>query len=280
MKPNFSTCTFAAALAAATLLTGCGSVGYYPGPAGSGGHGPDGTSDPRYDQRSNDLRGTVSRVDTRNRIIVVDREEIGGRYDLRNGDGNGDRPGDSGRQAYLSYDDSTTVSFQGRTFAPEDLEAGDRIAANVDQGDRGDRYELRGPDDRGGDRLFARNIQVLYDVSSGNGTTRDGDWDRDDRDRDDRGDRNERSDQDERGVTDLRGTVRSLDTRNRTLEIDRSGDLVLVRYDAETEVQYQGRRYSPENLERGDVVEIDVRRDVGGDLLAQEIVVVSNGASR
>jgi hypothetical protein len=252
MKPTLSTSTFAAALAAAALLTGCGSAGYYPGPVG--GRGPDGTYDPTHDQRFSDLRGTVSRVDTRNRIIVVDREDTGDRYDLRNG---GDR-----RQSYLSYDDSTTVSFQGRTFAPEDLEAGDRIAASLDQNDRNDRYDLRGPYGQNGDRLFARDIQVLYDVSSGNGTTRD-----------------------DRDATNLRGTVRSLDTRNRTLEIDRSGyDLsngpVLVRYDSATEVQYQGRRYSPENLERGDVVEIDVHRDGGGDLLAQQIVVVSNGAGR
>jgi hypothetical protein len=276
MKLTLPTSTFAAALAAAAFLTGCGSVGYYPGPV-RGGHGPDG----RYDQRFGDLRGTVSRVDTRNRVIVVDREESGERYDLRNGDGE-DR-----RQAYLSYDDSTMVSFQGRTFQPEDLEAGDRIAANVDQDDQDGRY---------GDRLFARDIQVLYDVSSGNGTTRDDDgWDRADRDRDGRGDRadrddrDDRGDRDERGATDLRGTVRSLDTRNHTLEIDRSGygqggGVLRVRYDEDTKVEYQGRRYSPENLERGDVVEIDVRRDGDGngdgDLLAQQIVVVSNGAGR
>lgn len=275
MKLTSSTSTLATALVAAALLTGCGSA-RLPDPVLGGGRDSDG----RYDQRVGDLRGTVNRVDTRSRLIVVDREDTGGRYDLRNGN-------DNSRQAYLNYDDRTTVAFQGRTFRPEDLEAGDRIAAELDQ----DGY---------GERLVARDIQVLYDVSSGNGTT----WDRGDRNgnrddgtwgRDDRNDRNDGSDRDDRSATDLRGTVRYLDTRNQTLEIDRSGyssnfstsgsagqsgNVVVVHYDANTEVRYQGRSYRPENLERGDVVEIDLRRNLGGDLLAQEIVVVRNGATR
>jgi hypothetical protein len=241
--------SFSASLLAAALLTGCGSVGY--GPDWNGGHHGPYDRDGRYDRGFGDVQGTVSRVDPRNRVIVLDREGYGDRYDLRNG-----RNGDDGRQAYLYYDESTTVEFQGRTFRPEDLEAGDRIAADLDR----EGWE-------GGGRPVVRSIQVLYDVSSGNGSTWDGRYDRGDRDE----------------TASLRGTVRDLDTRNQTLEIDRegysSGDDVTVRYDRNTLVRYQGRRYGAESLERGDVVEIVGAQDNRGDLLAQEIVVVSNGGA-
>src|SRR5918996_187251 len=237
---NLSATSLAAALFAAALLTGCGigTMGRDRGP-----YNP--THDP-YNQQVSDIRGTVDRVDTRNRTIVVNPEDTS--YNLRNGN-------DNSRQAYLYYDERTTVSFQGRTFRPEDLEPGDRIAADINQSS---------------DRMIAENNQVLYDVSSGTGTTYDND--RGGTYGNDRG----TYDNGTLGTTDLRGTVRYVDTRNRTLEIDRSGyrsnfssgssgsydragDIVVVHYDADTVVRYQGRRYSPENLERGDQVEIDLR---------------------
>ncbi len=52
------------------------------------------------------------------------------------------------------------------------------------------------------------------------------------------------------------------------------GDLIVVRYDAGTTVRFQGRAYSPENIERGDEVRIQAARGRDGRLLAQEIVVV------
>jgi len=55
--------------------------------------------------------------------------------------------------------------------------------------------------------------------------------------------------------------------------------VVVVHYDSETVVEFEGRRYQPENLERGDEVQIDLR-DVGGQLLAEEIQVVSDARSR
>jgi hypothetical protein len=261
---NFSAASLAAALFAAALLTGCGF-----GPAMGRDRGPYYPNHDPYNQQVSDVRGTVDRVDTRNRTIVVNRED--NTYNLRNGN-------DNSRQAYLYYDERTTVSFQGKTFRPEDLESGDRIAADVDQSS---------------DRLIASNIQVLYDVSSGNGTTYDNG-------RGTYGSDRGTYDNGTLGTTDLRGTVRYVDTRNRTLEIDRSGyrsnfssgtsgsydragDIVVVHYDADTVVRYQGRRYSPENLERGDQVEIDLRSSgygSGNDLLAQEIVVVGQSSSR
>jgi hypothetical protein len=50
--------------------------------------------------------------------------------------------------------------------------------------------------------------------------------------------------------------------------------VVVVHYDSSTIVEFEGRRYQPENLERGDEVEVELR-DSGGRLLAEEILVVA-----
>lgn len=220
------------ALAAAVLLTGCGTsdLGDILG----------GSRDPGT-YRSGDVQGSVERVNTRDRYIVVDPEGTEYRYNLRNGDSNG--------EVVLYYDDRTTVEHQGQTYRPEDLEVGDRILASVDQS---------------GDRLFVQDIEVLRDVTTGG--VRDG-----------------------VGASELRGTVGYVDTRGRTLEITpssygsgfssgRSGEVVVVHYDDQTTVEFEGRRYSPENLERGDVVEVELR-DLGSQLLAREILVVGEGGS-
>src|SRR5215203_1298472 len=168
--------SFLAALLATAVLTGCGSSGIgdvLGGPSSSG--GSNGRYDP-YNQGASDVQGTVRSVDTRSRLIYMESEDS--RYNLRNGN--------DSRELVLYYDDRTTVEHDGRTYRPEDLERGDRIQADVAQS---------------GDRLVAQQIEVVYDVSSGTGSggTLGG---RDDRydDRDDR-------------VSDLRGTVRYLDTR-------------------------------------------------------------------
>ncbi len=235
-------------LIAAALLTGCGSMG-----VGDilGGGSDTGTYDP-YNSAS-DVQGTVERVDTRNRLIVVD-SDTEYRSNLRNGDNR------YGNEVVLYYDERTSVAYGGQTYNPADLEVGDRIRADVEQT---------------GDRLMAEQIEVLRDASTGSssaGTNTGGIG----------GDL--RSDE-------LRGTVRYLDTRNRTLEVEpsryssnfstgrstgQSNNNVLVYYDAETIVEFEGQRYSPENLERGDVVEVEVR-ELGGRLVAEEILVVGDG---
>ena len=229
--------SFLAALVAALVLTGCGSSGI--GDILGGGTGS-GTS---TGQSLTNVRGTVERVNTTERYIVVDREDSS--YNLRNG-------GDD--EVVLYYDDRTTVEHRGRNYEPKDLEAGDRILAEVDES---------------GGRLRVDEIQVLYDVTGGAS-------DNDDY-ADDRYDRN-----DDVRTTELRGTVRYVDTRDQTLELEpstgRSG-LVVVHYDTSTIVEFEGRRYKPENLERGDRVEIEVR-NLNGRMIAEEILVVGEAASR
>jgi hypothetical protein len=202
--------------------------------------------------------GTIESVNTRDRTIVVDAESTGYSNNLRNG----------GDEVVLSYDDSTTVEFQGRTFRPEDLERGDRILAEVDSS-----Y-------RSGSSFRVQEIQVLYDVSGGTGSTNNDGYND--------------SYNDSYADRDVRGTVRYLDTRDRTVEIQTtsargfssggstgstSSGVVVVHYDSQTIVEFEGRRYQPENLERGDEVEVEVR-EVGGRLMAEEIQVVGDARSR
>jgi len=262
MNTNKSTSFLTAAVftaAVAALLSGCGSAGIGDVFGNGRDHGRDG----RYN-RAGEIRGTVERVDTRDRYIVVNREDSDSRYGLRNSDD--DRYGNNryeGDEVVLYYDDATKVEHEGRDYRPQDLEPGDRIAAEVQ---------------RTGDRLIVEDIDVLYDASTGVG----------DDDRYGRYDRN----RDDLGAADVRGTVRYVDTRERTLEIEPTewgndfstgrsrsyGDRVLVRYDSQTLVEYEGQRYGPENIDRGDVVEIEVR-DLGQQLLAEEIRVVRDSRS-
>jgi Domain of unknown function (DUF5666) len=227
--------SFLAPLLAAAFLAGCGPE-YYPGDRyPDGAHG-------RYGEPG-DVSGTVESVNPRERLIYIDE---------------GDEDGGGG-EVVLSYDDGTTVRYQGRTFRPESLERGDRIQAGIDRDDQG--------------RLFAESIDVLYDVSQGGPPPapppgRSGDR-RSDRDRgEDRAD-------------GLRGIIRSIDTDSQTLEISDTdrGDRVTVSFDDHTPVRFQGQLYAPDNLERGDEVRIRVH-DYDGRLFAQEIVVVRDRRSR
>jgi hypothetical protein len=207
-----------------------------------GGGGDDG----RQAEEITEVRGTVSRVDTANQFIELEGAEQ--RTNLRDDEG----------LSRLYFDRDTVVEHEGRRYGPEALERGDRIVAAVD--------------DVGG-RLVAGRIEVTFDVSG----------DRRDDDRED-------------GYADLRGTVYQVDTRDRTVELDavsygnafdrdddrddnRAVDRVTVHYDGDTVVEFDGRRYVPDNLERGDVVQIAARW-VDRVLVAEQIEVVRDARAR
>lgn len=225
-------CSFLAPLLAAAFLAGCGPE-YYPGDQGypeSGRYGEPG-----------DVRGTVESVNPRERLIYI-----------AEGNGDRDRP-----PIVLSYDDGTTVRYQGQSYRPEDLERGDRIQASVDRDDDG--------------RLLAESIDVLYDVSRGGPPPGPppGEY----------GDQRRDRDRGESRADGLQGVVRSVDVSAQTIELDRGGERVTVGYDSHTPVHFQGDLYSPDNLERGDEVRIRVH-DYDGRLFAQEIFVVRDRRSR
>jgi hypothetical protein len=252
MKNFIRSSSLLAPLIAATLLAGCGSSGIG---GVLGGNEPSTRNDRNdtYNQNIDNVRGTIQRIDTRDRTIVVDAESTGYRSNLRNGND----------QIVISYDDRTTVEFQGKTFRPDDLEPGDRILAEVS------------PSYRTSSTPLVEEIQVLYDVSGGVGNN----------------DSYNNDDYNSNSVgNNLRGTVRYVDTRDHTVEVETSSrafstgstgqsGVVVVHYDAQTVVEFDGRRYQPENLERGDEVEIDLR-NAGGQLLAEEIQVVGDARGR
>lgn len=92
---------------------------------------------------------------------------------------------------------------------------------------------------------------------------------------------------------DVRGTVESVNTRDRVIIVDSEGTTdgrynlrngsgnsgeVALYYDDQTTVHFQGQTYRPEDLERGDRIDVDVERS-GSRLLAQQIDVIYDATS-
>jgi hypothetical protein len=243
------TTLLALVLLPALFTAGCGSIF-----GGDDGYDDPGDYDRDDSDRISEVRGRVERVDTGDEVIWVEASGVY-RNELRNDDD----------ELALHYDSGTVVEYDGRTYEPTALEAGDRIVAEV--------YD-------DGYRLEAREIEVTYDVTEGD---RDDDrYDDDARNDDDRYD-DDRDDD----IAELRGQVRWLDEDRRILEIEdaswgfgadrdqRDDDVVEVHYDSNTIVEFEGRRYQPGNLERGDEVQVEVR-DTGSRYVADEILVVAS----
>jgi hypothetical protein len=212
--------TILGAFAALLLAVGCGSsdIGDI-----LGGSGPSSSI--------SELRGKVDSVDLNSRSIVLTNVSTYSSGLQSGGLG-------SGETARVYFDDRTTVTYQGRSYRPENLERGDEVAVQVD---------------RSGDRLFATAMTVLYDSS---GTTA--------------------------GSTSgtVQGTVRYVDTGRRTIELDRSGQILTLQYDTNTYVDHNGRRFRPEDLERGDEITVHIR-DLGtGRYLAEGINVVRSASDQ
>ncbi|GGK03425.1 DUF5666 domain-containing protein [Luteimonas terricola] len=147
----------------------------------------------------------------------------------------------SGRtqRAAVRYDQRTRLYYQGRELAVEGLERGDVVRIDAAQSGR---------------ELWARTIEVVRDV-------RDGGYGRDD------------------GYgRELRGTVAGVDARAGRIRLDGTGYAagrggMELAYDGRTTVEYQGRRYRPEDLERGDRVRVQARQLRGNQWLAERIIV-------
>ena len=148
----------------------------------------------------------------------------------------------SGRSQRMEvrYDQRTRLVFEGRAQPIEGLERGDVIRMDVVQSGR---------------ELWARSIEVVRDVRGGGYGGGYG--------------------------NDLRGTVALVDTRARLIRLDGAGygNDVQVSYDARTTVEYQGRSYRPENLQRGDLVRIQSRQ-VGNDQWLAERIIVERSVGR
>jgi hypothetical protein len=227
------------ALAAALMFSACGSsdIGDILG-------SPSGGGTTAY---VDEVRGTVLYVDTQGECLIeLEDTRVTSRTNLRNDDLGSLRDGD---RVTLHCDDRTVVTHEGQNYRPDALERGDEIVAEVQQS---------------GNRLLVDRIDVLYDVTAGDG----------------------RADDYRQGFGDLRGTVRRVDAEQRTILIDDvevfdrnlddwSGDRLTLYYDTDTDVLFEGRRYQANNLEPGDEIEVDVS-EIRGRLIAEEIEVVSD----
>ena len=134
----------------------------------------------------------------------------------------------------VRYDQRTRLTYQGREQSIQGLERGDVIRIDVTQSGRD---------------LWARSIQIVQNVRDGRyGGGRD---------------------------NDIRGSVAFVDTRARLIQVNRGGygNDVQMGYNARTTVQYQGRSYRPEDLQRGDRVRIQVRQVGNNQWMAERIDV-------
>jgi len=226
------------------ILAGCVSPGI-PGGTAGGGYGQPGTGYPS--QYGRQLQGTVDAVDTRyGRILLLVDDPRSGR----------------GERREVRYDQRTRLFYQGREHAVDGLERGDVI--RVEMADAG-----REP--------WAQTIEVVRNVrdTGYGGGYRDDGYGRDgydDRDYDDRG----YDDRFGAGPSqELSGQVAFVDERAQLISLDRVGyrNATRLRFDSRTTVEYQGRSYRPENLERGDQVRVQVRPLGNNEWLAERILV-------
>ncbi len=148
----------------------------------------------------------------------------------------------------VDYSTNTPVYYNGRSYSPADLEVGDQVNVRVNSG--------------GSTRVSAQDITVTRSISS-NGTI---------------GSTNSQ-------FSTVRGTVRSIDTANRTIQLDSTswmngfqtnagGNTIIIHYDTTARVDVSGQLYPLSNLERGDVIEVQLE-NVGStsrpNYLAQRI---------
>jgi hypothetical protein len=164
---------------------------------------------------------------------------------------------DRGRGSYMTveYNTNTPVSYNGRSYSATDLEPGDEIDIRTN--------------DLGSGRLGAQDITVTRTV---NGMGSNGTYG---------------SSSSSNSISTIRGTVYSVDTNNRTIQLDNtswisgfrtntSNNRFVVRYDPNAMVDVNGQMSAVTGLERGDVVDVQVQNLGSSNYLAQRFVLVRN----
>jgi len=260
-------------LAAASLLAGCYSAGVRPRDRDRDRDRDRGFDADREheeeDARPREVRGVVQGVDPVNHRIDI-------------AEGEGPRRGERGGDIDIYYDSMTRLGNSGRHLRPQDLRRGDQIRAEVQPSAAG---------------LIVQEIEVL---SEGRGEREPegpqgmpppdlrGERPEDPDMRERREERRDAPDlrdtpdlrDDSRPEEALRGVVRYVDLSASTVEIETGrseggrAHRVRVQYDAETAVEFQGKPFSPENLQLGDRVEVALRGH-GGPPFARRIVILS-----
>jgi hypothetical protein len=218
---------------AALLLGGCVTPGGY----GADGYGqPGGYPSQQYPSPyGGAMQGTVDNVDPGyGRILVTVQDPRSGQM----------------QRMELRFDQRTRLVYQGREADVAGLERGDVIRFDATPS---------------GGELYVRDIEVLRNVREGGYGGSYGN---------DAGAYGGAYGGNAYGYgNELRGAVSYVDTRARVIRLDAgNGGVAQVQYDGRTTIEYQGRAYRPEDLDRGDQVRVQARQ-VGNQWLAERIIV-------
>ena len=235
--------TVAAATFALLLMAACGTSGNSIGDIFGGGN----PSTSAYQ-----LRGTVDSVDTRGQSILL-TNVTGYNTNLNTG---------SSSTVRVYYDNRTTLNYQGQSYRPDQLERGDEVTVNVNQS---------------GNQLIAETMDVTYNTRGGmaSGSSYPSTYP-------------SSTYPSSSQYSTIRGTIRNVDTRNQTIELDSpswisgfrtnttNSSRFVVRYDPNASVDYNGQMYPLTNLERGDVVDVQLQDLGSSNYIAQRVVLVRN----
>src|SRR6185369_17302315 len=145
-----------------------------------------------------------------------------------------------GSNMIIDYDPNTTVMFNGRSYLPADLEVGDQITIYTR--------------DIGGGHQVAQNIDVTRSMTSSSTSSSS-------------------------NYATLRGTVRSVNTYNRTIDLEQTSyisgflpnggssrsSVITLQYDTNARVNVNGQMQPVSGLERGDVIEVQAQ-DLGNSM--------------
>jgi len=147
----------------------------------------------------------------------------------------------------VDYDPNTTVIYNGRSYLPADLEVGDQVTIYTR--------------DIGGGHVVASNIDVTRSMTSGSGTSSN--------------------------YATIRGTVRSINTYNRTIELEQTSyisgflpngssrsSVITVQYDTNARVNVNGSLQPISGLERGDTIEIQAQDLGNSNWMASSISLI------
>jgi hypothetical protein len=236
------------AVSAAMLLilaAGCGSMGDVLG--GGSNNGP----------YTSSIRGTVDSVDTYGHsITLINTSGYNSMLSGSNGNGGTLR---------IYYDNNTSVTYNGQSYRPENLERGDQVDIQAAQN---------------GNQLIAQSMTVTYNANA----TASSQYPSSQYPSSQYPSSSYPSSSQ---YSTIRGTVQYVDTNARTITLNSatwtSGFLpgygannttLTVRYDTGMNVNVNGQMASVSGLERGDVVDVQVRDLGNSSLLAQSISLV------
>jgi hypothetical protein len=156
----------------------------------------------------------------------------------------------SGSPVFVEFDANTPVYYSNQTYRVADLERGDEVDIRVR--------------DMGNGRFVAEQISVVRSVSGGLSGSQSG------------------------AASSIRGTVSSVDTNRRLIYLDSTqwmnnfqgsgsaGSSMVISYDNNTSVDVNGRLHPVSGLERGDVIDVQLRSLGGSSYLATRVILVRN----